>query len=139
MLAAMVDGQRIHRAIDRESDGAARTQAEAFIAKVRTDAKHDRLNLPKGWKVALPFRDAAAKYLARLPTEGGKDLKRKRSRLDLHLVRRLKKGDRRITYLTVDQPRRLIECAKDSDNPHLYPFIVTGVETSMQPLCFPAR
>jgi hypothetical protein len=31
----MVDGQRIHRVIGRESDGTTRTQAEEFIEKVR--------------------------------------------------------------------------------------------------------
>lgn len=213
----MADGQRIHRVIGRESEGTTRTQAEDFIAKVRTDAKHDRLSLPKGRKVALSFCDAAAKYLLRLPLEGGKDLKMKASRLNLHLVpffgdtplskisgfdidrykhkrqqevsmrggdrlsavvkkegakaakaapstspgtvnrelaalshlfnkaiewgwiearpakiRRLKEGSGRITYLTVEQTKRLIECAKDSDNPHLYPFIIIGVETSMR-------
>lgn len=82
----MVDGQRIHRVVGRESDGTTRTQAEEFIAKVRTDAKHDRLSLPKGRKIALSFRDAAKKYLEKLEIEGGKDLKMKRARLDGHLV-----------------------------------------------------
>ena len=201
----------------RESDGTTRTQVEEFIAKIRTDAKHDRLALPKGRKVALSFRDAAQKYLARLPSEGGKDMKMKRSRLELHLtpffgntplskitafdidrykhkrqqegslrggdrmsnkakdcvsvtsvkvglatsgtvnrelavlshlfnkavewgwidsrpakIRRLKESGGRITYLTVDQVSRLIACAKDSGSPHLYPFIVIGIETSMR-------
>jgi hypothetical protein len=35
----MVDGQRIHRVVGRESDGTTRTQAEEFIEKVRSDAK----------------------------------------------------------------------------------------------------
>lgn len=52
----MVDGQRIHRVVGRESDGTTRTQAEAFIEKVRGDAKNDRLALPKGRKVALSMR-----------------------------------------------------------------------------------
>ena len=82
----MVDGQRSHRVVGRESDGTTRTQAEAFIEKVRSDAKNDRLALPKGRKVALSIREAAAKYLDRLKVEGGKDLKMKRQRLDLHLV-----------------------------------------------------
>lgn len=82
----MVDGQRIHRVIGRESDGTTRTQAEEFIAKVRNDAKHDRLSLPKGRKVALSFREAAVKYLDRLKESGGKDLKAKTHRLNLHLV-----------------------------------------------------
>src|SRR5450631_4414633 len=82
----MADGQRIHRVVGRESDGTTRTQAEAFIEKVRSDAKNDRLALPKGRKVALAMRESAAKYLDRLKGEGGKDLKMKRQRLDLHLV-----------------------------------------------------
>lgn len=81
----MVDGQRIHRVIGRESEGTTRTQAEAFIAKMRNDAKQDRLALPKGRKVALSFREAAAKYLDRLKESGGKDLKMKAARLNLHL------------------------------------------------------
>jgi hypothetical protein len=82
----MVDGQRIHRVIGRESDGTTRTQAEEFIEKVRRDAREGRLNLLKGRKVALEFQDAAAKYLARLPEEGGKDLVMKERRLRIHLV-----------------------------------------------------
>lgn len=82
----MVDGQRIHRVIGRESDGTTRTQAEEFIAKVRNDARHDRLALPKGRKVALSFGEAASKYLDRLHESGGKDLKAKTHRLNLHLV-----------------------------------------------------
>ncbi len=81
----MVDGQRIHRVVGRESDGTTRTQAEEFIQKLRQDAKHDRLSLPKGRKVALSFRDAAGKYLKRLAEEGGNDLAMKRTRLEKHL------------------------------------------------------
>jgi hypothetical protein len=81
----MVDGQRIHRVIGRESDGTTRTQAEEFIEKVRRDAREGRLSLPKGRKVALSFRDAATKYLQRLQEEGGKDLVAKERRLRLHL------------------------------------------------------
>jgi integrase len=82
----MVDGQRIHRVIGRESDGTTRTQAEEFIEKTRQDAKAGRLNLPKGRKIALRFSEAGAKYLERLALEGGKDLKMKRYRLNMHLI-----------------------------------------------------
>ena len=82
----MVDGQRIHRVVGRESDGTTRTQAEEFIQKVRQDAKNDRLALPKGRKVALSFQDAATKYLGRLEEEGGNDLRMKRNRLARHLI-----------------------------------------------------
>ena len=213
----MVDGERIHRVVGRESDGTTRTQAEAFIAKLRNDAKNARLALPKGRKVALPFSGAAKKYLERLAEEGGKDLKAKRTRLDLRLVpffgdtplskitsfdverykkhrlqeksmrggdrvskhtkasgskpspeagssapgtvnrelavlshlfnkaiewgwishrpaqiKRLNENNGRITYLTVEQIKRLIECAKADQNAQIYPFIVIGVETSMR-------
>jgi hypothetical protein len=82
----MVDGQRIHRVIGRESDGVTRKQAEDFIEKARRDAREGRWNLPKGRKVALGFRKAANQYLERLEEEGGNDLVMKERRLRIHLV-----------------------------------------------------
>ncbi|MGD9153785.1 MAG: site-specific integrase [Gammaproteobacteria bacterium] len=82
----MVDGQRVHRVIGKESEGVTRKQVEDFIEKVRTDARHGRLNLPKGRKVGLSFEEAAKKYLERLPKENGKDLRSKTYRLNLNLV-----------------------------------------------------
>lgn len=205
----MVNGRRIHRVVGRESDGVTRTQAEAFIEQLRTDARHERLALPKRRKFGLTFREAAAGYLERLAAEGGKDLKMKRQRLSLHLVpffdavaldkittseierykqqrrheqpllrprgkkiersgapravspatvnrelavlshlftkavewewldrappiRRFREGQSRIEYLTVEQARRLLECAKIDDNPHVYPFVLIGLETGMR-------
>ncbi len=207
----MVDGQRIHRVIGRESDGTTRTQAEEFIEKARQEARAGRLSLPKGRKLALTLRDAALDYLERLRESGGKDLKMKKMRLDLHLVpffgdmalakiasfdierykkqrqqetvivrprgkaieqtaeraasvkpatinrelavlshllnkatewgwidrpaariRRFQEGQGRITYLTTDQIKRLIEVAKADGNPVIYPFIVIALETSMR-------
>jgi len=206
----MVNSQRIHRVIGRESDGTTRSQAEEFIEKVKQDAKHDRLSLPKGRKVALSFREAASKYLVKLDEEGGKDLVMKRRRLSLHLtpffgnlplskisgfdierykkqrleeiaipggekqkpkdktklkttspgtvnrelaalshlfnkaiewgwidrrpakIKRYSEAQCRITYLTIDQIKRLIECAKQDQNAQIYPFILIGLETSMR-------
>ncbi len=188
----MVDGQRIHRVIGKESDGVTRKQAEHFIEKARTDARAGRLNLPSGRKVALGFRQAAEKYLAMLRQEGGKDLGKKRTRLELHLmpffkdktlakistfdverykkhrrdegaapgtvnrelaalshlytkavewqwldhksvrIKRLQEDRGRITYLTTDQIKRLLKAAKQDQNPHVYPFIVIGLDTSMR-------
>ena len=82
----MVDGQRIHRVIGRESDGTTRTQAEEFIDKARQDAKAGRLNLPKGRKLALTFGEAASQYLVKLVQEDGKDLPMKGYRLNMHLT-----------------------------------------------------
>lgn len=77
----MVDGIRVHRIVGKESEGVTRSQAEDFIEQARTEARKGRLNLPKGRKVALGFREAAEKYLIKLEKEGGKDLKKKEQRL----------------------------------------------------------
>lgn len=82
----MVDGQRIHRVVGKESEGVTRQQAEDLVAKLRTDARHGRLNLPKGRKTAFSFKEAAEKYLKKLEEEGGNDLSKKSSRLNLHLI-----------------------------------------------------
>lgn len=49
----MVDGERVHRVIGRESERVTRAQAEQFIAKARSDAKEGRLALPRSpsWAV----------------------------------------------------------------------------------------
>lgn len=82
----MVDRQRIHRSIGRESEGVTRTTAEDFISKVRQDAREGRLNLPKRRKVPLTLAAAVPLYLSRLTDEGGKDLKGKKRRLEQHVV-----------------------------------------------------
>lgn len=85
-INVMVDGQRIHRVVGKESDGVTRLQAEELIAKLRTDARHGRLNLPKGRKIVFSFKEAGEKYLQKLVAEGGKDLTMKQQRLKLHLL-----------------------------------------------------
>jgi integrase len=82
----MVDGQRIHRVVGKESEGVTRLQAEELIAKFRTDARHGRLNLPKGRKLQFTFAEAAKKYLVKLEEENGKDLIAKKYRLDMHVI-----------------------------------------------------
>jgi integrase len=82
----MVDGQRIHRVIGRESEGVTREQAEKYIEQVRTDARQDRLNLPKGRKVPRSFKEAAGEYLKRLEQEGGKDIPTKQQKLTGYLI-----------------------------------------------------
>ncbi len=82
----MVDGERIHRVVGRESEGVTRTQAEEFIAKVRADAQAGRLNLPKGRKTPLTFAKASKLYLDGEKEVGAKDLVKKEGHLRLHLV-----------------------------------------------------
>jgi integrase len=81
----MVDGQRIHRVIGRESEGVTRTQAEEFIEKARSDARENRLSLPRGRKLHLTFRAAADIYLKKLREIGGKDYGKNDQHLRLHL------------------------------------------------------
>lgn len=82
----MVDGQRIHRRIGKESARVTREQCEQFIEQARTDARQGRLNLPKGRKMVLGFKSAAQRYLQRLEEEGGKNLGKKSQHLRDHLT-----------------------------------------------------
>lgn len=82
----MVDRQRIHRVVGRESDGVTRTQAEEFVARVRTDARSDRLNLPSGRKTHWIFSEASKFFIDRMIQENGKNIKAKRRQLEQHLV-----------------------------------------------------
>ena len=68
-VCVTVDGQRIHRVIGYESDGTTRTQAEEFLSKTKTEAKEQRLNLPKGRKLPVSFSEAVKKYLERMKHE----------------------------------------------------------------------
>ena len=81
----MVDGQRIHRVLGRETEGVTRTQAEEFIAMVRTNARENRLSLPKGRKLPLSFGAAADIYLSKLKESSGKDYVKNEEHVRLHL------------------------------------------------------
>lgn len=133
----MVDGQRIHRVVGRESDGTTRTQAEAFIEKLRQDAKNDRLSLPKGRKIALGFNDAATKYLSKLEQEGGKDLKQKKQRLKLHLMPFF--GDKPLSKITTFdieryKKQRLAEYSNRGKSHHINGKLVHSEVTSTSKL-----
>ncbi len=82
----MVDGERIHRVIGRQSEGVTRTQGEDFIGKQRAEAREGRLSLPKGRKLHLTFAAAADLYLSKLKEIGGKDYVNNEQHLRLHLV-----------------------------------------------------
>ncbi|MBV9842393.1 MAG: phage integrase family protein [Sphingomonadaceae bacterium] len=82
----MVDGQRVHRVIGRDSEGVTREQAERAIEKFRTEARAGRLDLPQGRKLHRSFKEAASDYLKRLEETGGKDMANKRRHLEQHLV-----------------------------------------------------
>lgn len=82
----MVDGVRIRRSIGRESEGVTLATVEIYIEKVKTEARENRLNLPKGRKNPLRFKEAAEKYISNLELEGGKNLVRKQQQLRDYLI-----------------------------------------------------
>ena len=47
-------------------------------------------------------------------------------------IRRYKESGGRINYLTIEQAKRLSDCAKADRSPVIYPFIVIALETSMR-------
>lgn len=105
----MVDGERIHRVIGRESEGTTRTQAEDFIEKARSDAREERLNLPKGRKLSLTFAAAADLYLEIMREGDGKNVVEKEKHLRLYLVPELGKMQvDRIKDFTLRKFRRYI-------------------------------
>ena len=80
------DGQKIKRTIGLRSEGVTRHQCEQFVETARTHAREDRLNLPKGRKRHVTFKQGAADYLKRLEAEDGKNIPQKRAHLRNHLV-----------------------------------------------------
>lgn len=48
------------------------------------------------------------------------------------VIKRLKETPARIVYLTSDQAARLLEEAKHDQHPHLYPFVMIGLQTGMR-------
>ena len=88
----MIDRQRVHRVIGRESEGVTREQAERAIEVLRTHAREGRLDLPIGRKTHRSFAEAATEYLVGLETtlsdgqKGFHDLSNKRRNVDKYLV-----------------------------------------------------
>ena len=105
----MVDGERIHRVIGREADGVTRTQCEQYIEAKRTEAREERLNLPKRRKTPLTFAKAAKLYLDGEKESGGSDLTTKKRHVKIHLNPYLgKMRVDRITEFTVKKFRKVL-------------------------------
>ena len=81
----MVDGQRIHRTVGRESEGVTRERAERAVESFRTRARENRLQLPSGRKRQRSVDEASTEYLEIMGRTGGKNLKNKRRHLERHL------------------------------------------------------
>ncbi len=48
------------------------------------------------------------------------------------VIKRLKEAPARIVYLTGEQAQQLLECAMQDQHPHLYPFVMIGLQTGMR-------
>jgi integrase len=104
----MVDRQRIHRVVGRESEGVTREQAERLIEQFRTEARAGRLNLPRGRKLHRGFSEAAGEYVRLLEETDGKNLPAKRQHLARHLKPHFKEQRLdKITNFNVRQYRKL--------------------------------
>lgn len=108
----MVDRVRIHRLVGLESAGVTLTQAQELIDQLRADARRDRLSLPKGRKVALGFSAAAAQYLERLLSSGGRNLIKKRQQLDQHLIPFF--GDKPLSKLSAFDLQRYVKARRET-------------------------
>ncbi len=82
----MVSGRRVHRVIGRASEGVDRADCLAFIERVRTEEREERLSLPTGRKTYLTFEQLALRYLDRMEKGGGKNLQSKRTQVHGRLV-----------------------------------------------------
>ena len=82
----MVNRQRIHRVIGRESEGMTLTLAKANVEKLLTEARENRSQLPKGRKIEQSIGEALKSYLKRLEETGGQNLDKKESHIRLHLT-----------------------------------------------------
>lgn len=82
----MVDGERIHRTVGKESEGITRDQASNLIETLRTRAREGRLSLPKGRKISPSFAMIANNYIERLGSEQGNGLARKRQHIESRLI-----------------------------------------------------
>ncbi len=81
-----INGTRIHRVVGYESDGTTRTQVEDVIAQLKSDAKNDRLNLPKNRKTHLKFVEASQIYIKCLKETNGKSIEKKEQQLRMYLI-----------------------------------------------------
>jgi integrase len=85
-VAFRADGRRILRVVGVESEGVTRSTCEELIAQIKTDARADRLNLPKARKRHMNFEEAANIYIQRLKDSDGKNIAKKDSHLKHHLI-----------------------------------------------------
>jgi integrase len=81
----MVNRERIHRVLGKESEGMTLTLAKAQVEKLMTESREQRSSLPKGRKIEQSVQEASQTYLRRLSECEGKNLEKKEMHFRLHL------------------------------------------------------
>ena len=79
----MVNRVRHHQVVGTEREGFTRTQAEELIARLKAGKRERAHGVRKAR--AVSFREAGRLYLEHLEATGGRDVAKKRQRLELHL------------------------------------------------------
>jgi integrase len=98
----MVNRVRHHQVVGTEREGFTRTQAEDLIAQLKAKKRERAHGVRKTRAVSV--REAARLYLEHLEATGGKDIAKKRQRLDLHLLPHL--GGLQLSALTQTDLKR---------------------------------
>jgi integrase len=101
LLNAKIEGRRRHELIGFASERMTFQKARAHVERVRTEARQRRLRLPQGKERPLRIRSLGDQYLAKLAAVGGKDMRKKRERLRLHIYPAL--GTEPLMELTTDR------------------------------------
>lgn len=79
----MINRVRHHQVVGTESEGFTRTQAEELIARLKASKRERAHGIRKA--KAVTFREAGKLYLTHLEATGGKEIAKKRTRLEQHL------------------------------------------------------
>lgn len=98
----MVNRVRHHQVVGTEAEGFTRTQAEELIARLKAGKRERAHGVRKAR--AVSFREAGKLYLEHLEATGGRDVAKKRQRLEQHLYPAL--GGLQLSALTQTDLRR---------------------------------
>lgn len=98
----MVNRVRHHQVVGTESEGFTRTQAEELIARLKAGKRERAHGIRKARAVSV--REAGRLYLEHLVATGGRDVVKKRQRLEQHLFPAL--GGLQLSALTQTDLRR---------------------------------
>jgi hypothetical protein len=85
----MISRVRRHQVVGLESEGYTRTQAEELLASLKASKRERMHGIAIPQRRLITLREAASRYLSYLRDTGGKDIAKKRQRLDQHVLPQL--------------------------------------------------